>query len=658
MGDYTPYNMIIQVWCIMNQQVNCPCDRVTNPGRTGTLGQSELIKWSNTQAGWNHPKGFLQIRALFCYLIKYMENKLYALRHSAEHILTQAMENLWLGKIVKAMGPAIETGFYFDFEALDDLKITEADFSKIEKEMARIVNQNLPITKEIVNEEEARRLFEGNPYKMEWIEKAIAENEEISVYWTGEPRKEGSFVDLCAGPHISSTGEVKVFKLLSIAGAYWHGDENLKMLTRVYGAAFESKEELDKYIWQIEEAKKRDHRKLGRELDLFTFSELVGSGFPLYTPRGTLVRRLLNEYVEQMQTAEGYQQVWTPQVGKADLFKTSGHYDKYKGDMFRVTSNYSDEEFYLKPMNCPQHTQIYASSMRSYRDLPVRMTDFAMLYRDEKPGELSGLARTRSFSQDDCHIFCREDQVDKEIDTALQMTKKIMETFGLKYRYRLSTRDLAHPEKYLGDPETWDRVEKWAVEIMERNNIPYYDGPGEAAFYAPKMDLMATDALGREWQLSTVQIDYVQPARFGLTYVDQDGTEKTPVMIHRAILGSAERFMMVILEHFAGALPLWLSPVQVKVLPISDKTMDYSKKITDELKKAGIRVELNGDADSLGKKIRNAEAEKVPYMLIVGEKEAEAGSVSVRQRGQKDLGIMDLPGFINKVVGEDREKMI
>ncbi len=587
-----------------------------------------------------------------------MEDKLHALRHSAEHILTQAMENLWPGKIIKAMGPAIETGFYFDFDTEGEVKITEADFPAIEKEMWRIVNLNLPISKEIVSEDKARKLFEGNPYKMEWVDKAVQENEEISVYWTGEPGKEGSFVDLCAGPHVSATGEVKAFKLLSVAGAYWHGDEANKMLMRVYGTAFDSKEALDKYLWQLEEAKKRDHRKLGRELDLFTFSDMVGSGFPLYTPRGALVRRLLNSYVEEMQTAEGYQQVWTPQVAKAELYKTSGHYDKYKGDMFRVISNYSEDEFFLKPMNCPQHTQIYASQMRSYKDLPIRMTDFAMLYRDEKPGELSGLARTRSFSQDDCHIFCSEDQVDQEIDTALQMTKKIMETFGLKYRYRLSTRDLKQPEKYLGDPETWDRVEKWAVRIMERNNIPYFDAPGEAAFYAPKMDLMATDALGREWQLSTVQIDFVQPARFGLKFVDQDGTEKTPVMIHRAILGSAERFMMVILEHFAGALPLWLSPVQVSVLPISDKTLDHSKKVADSLKKAGIRVELNLDADSLGKKIRNAESEKVPYMLIIGEKEVEAGMVSVRQRGQKDLGTMTLVDFVEKVNKENTEKLL
>ncbi|HEX9008342.1 MAG TPA: threonine--tRNA ligase [Patescibacteria group bacterium] len=586
------------------------------------------------------------------------EQKLHALRHSAEHILTQAMERLWPGKVIKAMGPAIDTGFYFDFDLSPDLKITEADFPKIEKEMEKIVRENLPITRAVVSAEEARKLFADNPYKQEWIDKAVENKEEISIYWTGEPDKQGSFVDLCAGPHVSSTGEVKAFKLLSLAGAYWHGDEKNKMLVRIYGTAFGDKDSLDKYIWQIEEAKKRDHRKIGKQMGLFTFSDLVGSGLPLYTPKGAFIRRKLNEYVEEMQVAKGYTQVWTPQIAKADLFKMSGHYDKYKDSMFRVVSNFSDEEMFLKPMNCPQHTQIYASAPRSYKDLPVRFSDFAMLYRDEKPGELNGLGRTRGFSQDDCHIFCREDQVDEEIDIALQMTKKIMATFGFKYKYRLSTRDMEHQEKYLGDPAVWDKVEKWAEKIMERNGIEYFQGPGEAAFYAPKMDLIATDALGREWQLSTVQIDFVMPQRFGLTYTDQDGTLKSPVMIHRAIIGSAERMMMVLIEQFAGAFPIWIAPVQVAVLPISDKTMDKAEEIANKLTSRGVRIELKKEADSLGKKIRNAEAEKVPYMLIIGEKEAESGMVSVRQRGQKDLGSMSIDSFLEKIVNEIESKAI
>ncbi|HSV95218.1 MAG TPA: threonine--tRNA ligase [Spirochaetia bacterium] len=585
------------------------------------------------------------------------ENKLHALRHSAEHILTQAMERLWPGQILKAMGPAIDTGFYFDFDTTNGFKVTEQDFPKIEKEMRKIVQSNLPFEKMIVTASKAREMFADNPYKQEWIDKAEKENEEILVYWTGDPGSGGSFVDVCAGPHVARTIEVKAFKLLSIAGAYWHGDEKNKMLTRIYGTAFETQEELDNYVSLVEEARKRDHRKLGKELDLFSFSDLIGSGLPLYSPKGAFIRRTLNNYVEEMQIKEGYTQVWTPQIAKAELFKTSGHYDKYKDSMFRVVSNFSDEEMFLKPMNCPQHTQIYAAQPRSYRDLPLRFTDFAMLYRDEKPGELAGLARARAFSQDDCHVFCREDQVDAEIDMALQMTKKIMETFGFKYKYRLSTRDPQHPEKFLGDPKMWDKVEKWAEVIMERNEIEYFQGPGEAAFYAPKMDLIATDALGREWQLSTVQIDYVMPERFNLVYTDQDGTQKRPVMLHRAIIGSAERMMMVLIEHYGGAFPVWLSPVQVTILPISEKTIEYSESVLKQLQEKGIRVELNRDADSLGKKIRNAEASKVPYMLIVGEKEAEAKQVSVRQRGQKDLGLMTVENFTSKVEKEVENKI-
>ncbi len=575
------------------------------------------------------------------------------LRHTAEHVLHTAMQKLY-PNLKKAMGPATDEGFYFDFDLED--KVTEADFPAIEKEMARISKSEAKMVRREIDAREAKIIFSGNPYKMEWVEEISQRREKFSTYQMTLPNGKVIDEDLCSGPHLDKVSEIGAFKLLSIAGAYWHGDEKNKMLTRIYGTAFETKEELDKYISQMEEARKRDHRKLGRELDLFSFSDLVGSGLPLYSSRGSFVRRTLNDYVEEMQFDGGYTQVWTPQIARAELFKTSGHYDKYKDSMFRVVSNFSDEEMFLKPMNCPQHTQIYAAQPRSYRDLPLRLTDFAMLYRDEKPGELSGLARTRAFSQDDCHIFCREDQVDKEIDTALQMTKKIMGTFGFSYKYRLSTRDVEHPEKYLGDPKVWDKVEKWAEVIMERNKIEYFQGPGEAAFYAPKMDLIATDALGREWQLSTVQIDFVMPERFGLTYTDQDGTQKHPVMLHRAIIGSAERMMMILIEHFGGAFPVWLSPIQVAILPVSEKVKEYSEKIARELKEMGVRVELVEEADSLGKKIRNAEASKVPYMLIVGEKEAESKQVSVRQRGQKDLGSMTLADFAGKIIKEDKEK--
>src|SRR5258706_4033284 len=583
------------------------------------------------------------------------KQKMLKLRHTAEHVLHTAMQKLY-PNLKKAMGPATDEGFYFDFDL--DEKITEADFPKIEKEMARIIKSESKMIRREIGADEAEKIFAGNSYKMEWIKDIVGRGENISTYQMTLPDGKVIDEDLCSGPHLDSVSEIGAFKLLSIAGAYWHGDEKNKMLTRIYGTAFETQAELEQYLFQLEEAKKRDHRKLGKAMDLFSFSDWVGSGLPLYSPKGAFIRRKLTEYVESVQSKQDYYQVWTPQIAKADLFKTSGHYDKYKGEMFRVVSNYSDEEMYLKPMNCPQHTQIYAAQSRSYRDLPFRITDFAMLYRDEKPGELSGLARVRSFSQDDCHIFCREDQVDQEIDTALQMTKEILKTFGFKYKYRLSTRDVEHPEKYLGDPATWDRVEKWAEKIMERNEIDYYQGPGEAAWYAPKMDLIATDALGREWQLSTIQIDYVMPERFNLIYTDQNGQEKHPVMLHRAILGSAERMMMILIEHFGGAFPVWISPVQVAVLPVSEKTMEYARKISKELKEKGIRVELHSDADSLGKKIRNAEASKMPYMLILGEKEIESGMISVRQRGQVDLAVMSLTDFAEKILKEDKEKSL
>ena len=591
-----------------------------------------------------------------------------ALRHTCEHVLTQAMHRLYgPDHIIMAMGPATDDGFYFDFEvAVDDqdqpvVKISEEIFADIEKVMAEIIKQDLAITRQEIELAQARQLFAGNPYKQEWLDEIETKGEKATVYWTGtvdeSSRQKGeSFVDLCKGPHVDKTGEIKAFKLLSVAGAYWRGDEKNKMLTRIYGTAFGSQTELDEFLTKYEQAKLRDHRRLGRELDLFTFSPLVGSGLPLYTQKGALLRRLLNQYVEELQSKEGYQQVWTPQMARAELFKTSGHYDKYKDDMFRVVSNYTDDEIFLKPMNCPQHTQIYLSKPRSYRELPIRMTDFAMLYRDERPGELNGLARVRSFSQDDCHIFCREDQVDEEINTALAMTKQVMQTFGFSYRYRLSTRDPQHPEKYLGDPKVWDKVEAWAVKIMQRNKIEYYDGVGEAAFYAPKMDLMATDALGREWQLSTIQIDFVMPERFNLTYTASDGSDQHPVMIHRAILGSAERLLMVLLEHYAGKFPLWLAPVQAVILPITSEQTEYCQIVMQQLRQAGLRVELDDRPERMQAKIRDAQLQKIPYMLVVGKREEEAQSVAIRHRDRGDEGVMALTVAVDKLKTENDQR--
>lgn len=577
------------------------------------------------------------------------QDQLNQLRHSAAHLLAAAVAQLY-PDAKRTIGPAIDSGFYYDFD-FGDTKITETDLLKIEKKMRQLIPTWKNFKRHELSVTDVKAEFKDNEYKLELINEFSNEGQTLTVYQSGD------FRDLCRGGHVEEPSKVlKFFKLTKLAGAYWRGDEKNKMLTRIYGTAFSTQEELDHYLWLQEEAKKRDHRKLGRELDLFSFSDYVGSGMPLYSPKGALVRRLLNGYVEELQSKQGYLQVHTPQIAKAELFKRSGHYDKYKEDMFRVVSNYSDEEFFLKPMNCPQHTQIYAAQARSYRDLPLRLTDFAMLYRDEKPGELNGLARVRSFSTDDAHIFCREDQVDAEVDMALAMTKEIMETFGFKYRYRLSTRDPEHPEKYLGDPKVWDKLEKWAVTIMERNNIPYYDGPGEAAFYGPKMDLMATDALGREWQLSTVQIDMVQPERFELEYTAEDGSRKRPVMIHRAILGSSERAMMVLLEHYSGAFPLWLSPVQLMLLPISENELGYTQELAKSLSQAGLRVEVEESNRTLGKKIVRARELKVPYMAILGKTEVENKTLTLKNRDGEQI-TLNLDEAIAKLTQEVLSKV-
>ncbi|MEK7465223.1 MAG: threonine--tRNA ligase [Patescibacteria group bacterium] len=575
--------------------------------------------------------------------------KLDHIRHSLAHLLAAAVLELYPGT-KNTIGPAIENGFYYDFEFLTP--ISDADLTKIEEKMREILPSWNSFERKEISVSDAKKHFSKNPYKLELINEFAEEGKTLSLYTSGQ------FTDLCRGGHVEDTRSIDPtsFKLDRVAGAYWRGDENKTMLTRIYGLAFANKEELSNYLVLREEAKKRDHRKLGKQLDLFTFSPLVGSGLPLFTPRGTFIRQSLNDYIEELQTAAGYEQVWTPQIVKADLFKTSGHYNKYRENLFSVHSNYSEEEFYLKPMNCPQHTQIYASKPRSYRDLPIRYTDFAMLYRDEKPGELNGLARVRSFSQDDCHIFCREDQVDEEIDRALAMTKEVMRTFDFKYRYRLSTSDKEHPEKYLGDRTTWDKVEQWAEKIMKRNGIEYFDGPGEAAFYAPKMDLIATDALGREWQLSTVQIDFFLPERFDLSYIDANGKEKRPVMVHRAIIGSSERFMMVLLEHYSGALPTWISPTQVQILAVSEKQQEYAEKVLEELKKAGCRAELAPSNETLGKRIREAELLKIPYILVVGEKETSSNAVNIRTRNKKETETLPTKEFVKKITKEIRER--
>jgi threonyl-tRNA synthetase len=597
--------------------------------------------------------------------IDYENSPLYKLRHTTEHVFNQAVEEIYPGKIMRAMGPPIENGWYNDSRW--DIEIGENEFGKIEKRMQKIIDANFPLIEKEISENEAKKLFGHNPFKMEFIDEYIKDGKGLTVYYTGDPDAEASsykrkvagdaakdlpgdavFVDLCKGPHIKSTGEIKAYKLLSIAGAYWRGDEKNEMLTRVYGTTFESKEELEEYINMVEEAKKRDHRKLAKELDLIVFSELVGSGLPMYTPRGSILRNSVYNYSRELNAKIGYAEVNTPNFNRAELFKISGHYDKYKDDMFKVSSQYSEEEMYLKPMNCPQHTQLYASQMRSYKDLPYRVADFSNLARDEKPGELHGILRSRVFTQDDGHAFVRPDQIAEEFKNIQGVINEALDIYGLDYYIRLSLRDQNDKDKYLGDDDVWDKAESKLRDLLRELKVEYVEAEGEAAIYGPKMDFMAKDSIGREWQISTIQIDMNLPHRFGLKYIDQDGSEQEPVMIHRAIVGS-ERFIGIIIEHFGGAFPVWMSPDQATVLAVSEKHADYASEIESKLQQAGIRLSKSDIDQTLGNKIRKAQELKIPYMLIVGDKEKEGSTVNVRLRSGEELGEMDVDKFIERV---------
>lgn len=542
------------------------------------------------------------------------------------------------------VGPAIENGFYQDYDIPES--ITPELLPKLEKRIKELIKENIKFEQHDVDFATAYKFYQHDPYKTGFIDDLKAAGEkQVSFY------KSGWFDNLCAGPHVASTKEINpsAFKLTKIAGAYWRGDEKNKMLQRIYGVAFATKEELNEYLAQRAEAEKRDHRKLGKEQGLFVFSELVGPGLPLYTFHGALVRRLIVDYSNELQRSIGYREVHTPNMNRAELFKVSGHYEKYHDDMFRVVSNYTDEEYYLKPMNCPQHTQIYASQLRSYKDLPIRIADFANLYRDEKPGELSGLARLRCFCQDDGHAFCREDQIKDEFLAVLGIINQAMATYDMKYYVRLSLWDPAHPEKYLGEPATWEKSQALLEDILKDQKIEYKVGVGEAAIYGPKMDLVSCDSLGREWQISTIQLDFIMPQRFGLTYVDSDGKEKTPVMIHRAIVGSPERFMAILIEHYAGVWPVWLAPVQALVLPVGAGHVEHCQALVKALSEAGVRAEIDDAGETLGKRIRGAEMRKIPYVIVVGDKEIESKALAVRMRGQKDMLELSQDDFITRV---------
>ena len=572
---------------------------------------------------------------------------LQSIRHSTEHVLTQAMQRLFPNKFLMAMGPAIDDGFYFDFEPIGDFKVSENDFPAIEAEMTKIIKENLPIIRQEISLEDGKKLFADNPYKTEWLNSIKDKGEVIIVYKTGD-----EFTDLCAGPHVRYTKGIKAFKLLSVAGAYWHGDEKNKMLTRIYGTAFDSKEELQKYLDNLEEAKKRDHRKLGPQLGLFFIDE-TAPGMPYWLPKGTIIINELLKFWREEHQKRGYQETITPQLNKKQLYETSGHWDHYRDNMF-ICDMKDDGIYCLKPMNCPNAMTIFKQGIHSYRELPLRLSDCDALHRHEKSGELSGLLRVQKFSQDDAHIFVSEDQIGEEYKRILEIAKLFYSIFGIEFKIRLGTR----PDDFMGDIETWNKAEKELEQILKDNKFDYFIGKGEGAFYGPKLDILMDDCLGRQWQTGTIQLDFQLPRKFDLKYTDKDGQEKTPVVIHRVIYGSLERFMGILIEQFAGAFPLWISPVQVKIIPITDEQLEYAQKIEKELKENNIRVEIDDKSETMQNKIRNAAGEKVPYMIIVGGREVENKTISVRQRDSQDLGSMPLSQFIDSVKDQISKKSL
>ncbi|MCA9352322.1 threonine--tRNA ligase [Patescibacteria group bacterium] len=559
-------------------------------------------------------------------------------RHSLAHLLAAATLKLYPDTKL-TLGPAIDNGFYYDMEFVDP--INDADLKTIQKTMKKMANSWKEFSGKKVSTDEARQVFAGNPYKLELIDDIESKGEDITLYTSGE------FTDLCRGGHVDDFSSINLdaFTLDRVAGAYWRGDENNTMLTRVYGLAFDTKEELDQYLAQREAAKERDHRKIGKELGLFTFSDLVGPGLPLFTPKGTKIRNLVVEKISRIQSRYGYEQVCIPHITKSDLYKTSGHWDKYKDDLFHVTGK-SDAEFVMKPMNCPHHTQIYAAEPRSYRDLPLRFAETTMVYRDEQAGELMGLSRVRSITQDDGHIFCTPDQIQHEVNNIVAIIKEFYTAMNMfndgDYWVSLSVRDPQNLDKYIGDNTLWDTAESILEDIAKENKLNYQRVEGEAAFYGPKLDFQFKDAIGREWQLGTAQLDFVQPARFGLEYTDDHGNKQTPVMIHRAIAGSLERFMSLAIEHFAGHFPLWLAPTQVAIIPIkSDLHGTYAHTLYETLINQGVRAELwNDDKDGFGKKVRRAKTDKLPYWIIVGDEEMNSGTITVESTNNQEKGIM------------------
>lgn len=566
--------------------------------------------------------------------------------HSSAHLLAQALEELYPG-VRFGIGPAIDNGFYYDVD-LGERTLSEEDLKAVEARMREITKRAEPITREEVSKAEALADFQqkGDPYKVELIE-GLADGT-ITFY------RQGGFTDLCRGPHLPNTGYIKAIKLLSVAGAYWRGDEHNKQLTRIYGITFPKQAMLEEYLQMLEEAKKRDHRKIGREMGLFAFSSRVGQGLPLWLPKGTILRDNLERFLRKVQLDYGYKQVITPHIGQKELYVTSGHWAKYGQDSFRpITTPQEGEEFLLKPMNCPHHCEIYRAEPRSYRDLPLRLAEFGTVYRYEQSGELHGLTRVRGFTQDDAHIFCTEDQLKGEFLKVIDIIFYIFNTLNFtQYEAQVSLRDPENRDKYIGTDENWARAEGAIIEAAAERGLKTTEVKGEAAFYGPKLDFMVRDAIGRKWQLGTIQVDYNLPERFELEYTGADNKPHRPVMIHRAPFGSMERFVAVLIEHTAGHFPLWLSPDQVIILPISDRMNDYANQVRQQLTKRNFRVELDERSEKIGKKIREAELQHVPYILVVGEREMQEGQVAVRARGGVDLGTMRVEQFIERLETE------
>ncbi len=571
-------------------------------------------------------------------------------RHTLAHLLAASVLELY-PDAKRTIGPAIDNGFYFDFE-FPTRKPTEEDLTRIEDTMRDILPTWSGFSRSEKDAEGAKNEYPDNPYKQELIDEFTKDGQNVTFYTSG------NYSDLCRGGHSDNPAQdiaPDSFCLERIAGAYWRGDEKNTMLTRIYGLAFDTKEELDAYKTQREEAKKRDHKKLGRELDLFVFSDLVGAGLPLFTPKGTLVRNLLDDFVWELRKPRGYEKVEIPHITKKELYETSGHWDKFKDELFRITTR-EGHEFAMKPMNCPHHTQIYARKQWSYRELPQRYANTTTCYRDEQSGELSGLSRVRAFWQDDAHVFCRMQDVKSEFLKVWDIIHSFYPAFGFDLKVRLSTHDPENMEKYLGTPETWEKTVGMLKEIIADKGIDAMEGTGEAAFYGPKLDFMAYDSLGRQWQVATIQLDMLQPDRFDLTCINEAGEKERIVMIHAAIMGSLERFLSILIEHTAGAFPVWLSPVQVRVLPISEKHVPYAKEVTEALSALDVRIDIDEANESLGKKIRNAKGEKIPYLLVLGDKELDQKQLSVESRDAGALGAMDLQTFTDRIQKEIKDR--